>query len=115
MDKLVKTNDPIKVEMVTPEGKKPRRTYGYEIEKISSLGKEIKISPKSHMTINKPGYKSEYFVETVNVVIGIGKDHTADLVMSKDSWEALLKGEKVHITTAEEFNKLYVYRKSKKK
>lgn len=106
-----KTNETIGVEMVTPKGKKATRTYLYEIERFTRLGKEIKISPKANITVNKSGFKTEFFVESVNVLIGIGKDHTADLIMSKDSWEALNKGAKVNIETTEDFKKKYVYKK----
>jgi DNA-binding winged helix-turn-helix (wHTH) protein len=95
------------VQMVTPGNGKVTRNYHQEISKIRSLGKEIKISPKSFVTVNKPGFKTEFFVETVNVLIGIGKNHTADLIMSIDSWEALNAGAKVHITTLKEFIKKY--------
>jgi hypothetical protein len=74
------------------------------------FGKEIKISPKSHACLNKAGYEAKYFVETVSLCIGIGNDHTAELIMSKSAWEALKAGEKIHITTTEEFNKKYVYK-----
>ena len=111
MSKIRKTNETIGVEMVTPKGKKATRTYQYEIDHFTRLGKEIKISPKANITVNKAGFKTEFFVETVNVLIGIGNDHTADLIMSKDAWEALNKGEKINITTTEEFKKKYVYKK----
>lgn len=99
----------IGVEMVTPKGKKATRNYQYEIEYFARLGKEIRISPKANITVNKAGFKTEFFVETVNVLIGIGNDHTADLIMSKDAWEALNKGEKIEITTTEDFKKKYVH------
>ncbi len=83
--------------MVTPKGKKATRIYQYEIERFTRFGKEIKISPKSNTTVNKVGFKTEFFVETVSVLIGIGKDHTADLIMSKDSWEALNNGAEIFI------------------
>ena len=83
--------------------RKTNKTIGVEME--------IKISPKANITVNKAGFKTEFFVETVNVLIGIGNDHNADLIMSKDAWDALLKGEKIHITTTEEFKKKYVYKK----
>lgn len=44
-------------------------------------------------------------------MIGIGNEHTADLIMSKDAWEVLNKGEKINITTTEDFKKKYVYKK----
>lgn len=105
-----KTNETIGVEMVTPKGVKATRTYQYEIDSFQRLGKEIKISPKANATMNKPGFKTEFFVETINVCIGIGNDYSADLIMSKDAWLALLDGEKIHITTTEEFKKKYVYK-----
>lgn len=67
------------------------------------LGREIKVSPKSNISINKPGYKIEFMEETVDVLIGIGKDNTAHLVMSKRAWEALKSGEQIDITTNKEF------------
>lgn len=98
----------IKVINVTPAGKKATRHYHYEIENFGTLGKEIKISPKANITVNKAGYKTEFFVPTVNVLIGIGKDHTADLIMSKDSWEALNKGAEISITTTKQFKKNFL-------
>ena len=92
---------------VTPKGKKATRMYAYEIEHFSKLGKEIKISPKANITVNKAGFKTEFFVETVNVLIGIGNSHTADLIMSKDAWEALNSGEKINITTQKKTKKCY--------
>ncbi len=95
----------MEVIMVGEPGKPVTREYKQIIEKFSTLGKEIKISPKANLCINQPGYRSEYFVETVSVTIGIGTDHTADLVMSKAAWEALNNGEEVTITTHKQFKK----------
>lgn len=92
MSKIRKTNKIIISEMVTLKGKKNTTTYHYEINQPMRLGKEIKISPNANITINKAGLKKEFFVETVNVLIGIGNDHTADLIMTKDAWEALNNG-----------------------
>lgn len=101
---MIKTK--IKVES---EGLHPTRSYQYEIESFARLGKEIKISPKANITINKPGFKTEFFTESVNVVIGIGKDHTADLIMTKEAWEAL-QSQPISITTVKEFKK-YIHTK----
>lgn len=111
MAKIKKTNETIGVEMVTPPGKSIARAYSYEIDYFTRLGREIKISPKANITVNKAGFKTEFFVETVNVLIGIGNDHTADLIMSKDAWEALNNGEPISITTTEDFKKKYVYKR----
>lgn len=107
-------DDVIKVINVTPRGKKPTRLYEQTITGTARLGREIKISPKANVTVNEPGYGVKFYVPTVNVLIGIGKDHTADLLMTVDAWEALRSGEPIHITTTEEWNKKYVYPVKKK-
>jgi hypothetical protein len=100
----------IKVKNELPKGKTATRNYKYEIICFNRLGKEIRISPKANVSINKPGFKTEFFCETVNVVIGIGKDHTADLIMSKAAWFELLNGAEIHITTTKEFNSKYLFK-----
>lgn len=110
MSKIRKTNENIKLVLESPTGK-PTRTYAYEITHFNRLGKEIKISPKANAMFHPKGYKTEFFVDTMSVVIGIGNDHTADLIMSKDAWEALNNGEKISITTTEDFKKKYIYKK----
>ena len=111
MNKIKRTNESVFVENVTPEGGSVTRVYNYEIDSFARLGREIRISPKSNASFNKPGFKTEFFVESVNVVIGIGNDHSADLIMSKDAWEALNNGEPISITTTEQFKKRFIYKK----
>ena len=101
-------NAPITVLNVTEEGKVPTRTYTQQILHFTQLGREIKISPKANVTINKKGFKTEFFTETVNVSIGIGNDHTADLIMTVDAWKALKAGEPINITTEKEFKEKYL-------
>jgi len=96
----------VKVEMV--DTGECTRVYTQHINTFGTLGREIKISPKSCITINKPGYKTEFFVESVSVLIGIGKDHTADIIMSRDSWEALINGAEISITTLKEFKEKFL-------
>ena len=110
MAKITKTNEPIANGLNSAHGA-ISKIYKQEIDHFARLGKEIKISPKANVSVNKKGYRTEFFVETVTLVIGIGKDHTADLIMSKDAWEALDNGEKINITTTEDFKKKYVYKK----
>ena len=98
----------IKVLNVTPKNKKISRTYSQKIKKIDTLGREIKISPKANISVNDAGFKIEFFVDTVNVLIGIGKDHAADLIMEKGSWEALKNGAEISITTTKEFKKKFL-------
>jgi hypothetical protein len=72
------------------------------------LGKPIHISPKSHACLNKEGYELKIFTESVTVCIGIGKDHTAELVMTKAAFEALQEGQPIDITTTEQFKARYI-------
>lgn len=97
---------PVKVKMVGKEDPKIRFTQ--EITKMGSLGREIKISPKSYCTINSPGFKAEYFVPTISICIGIGKDHTAELIMTQEAWDALKSNEEINITTLKEFKEKYL-------
>jgi hypothetical protein len=90
----------IKVEGISTDGKAPKQNWLYQIQHFTPLGRELKISPKALLSVNSPGYKKEIFVESVQLMIGIGKDHTADLIMPKDSWEAFLAGEEISITTS---------------
>src|SRR5574338_1030542 len=107
-------DDVIKVINVTPRGKKPTRLYEQTITGTARLGREIKISPKANVTVNEPGYGIKFYAPTVNILIGIGKDHTADLTMTVAAWEALRKGETIDITTTEEWARKYVYPVKKK-
>ncbi len=74
----------------------------------SSLGKEIKISPKSLVSVNKKGFKQEFFTPTVSLIIGIGKDHCAELIMNEEAWKALNENEIITITTLKAFEDLYI-------
>lgn len=68
------------------------------VRAVAKLGKEIKISPKAVVHINSPGYKVEYFEETVEVVIGVGKDNVGSLILTKTAWEELNNGAEIIIT-----------------
>lgn len=86
---------------------KATRTYNQQFSGVGKLGKEIKISPKAGCTVNKPGFNVKFFVPTVSICIGIGKDHTADLIMELDAWRALNHGAEIHIDTRDEFSEKY--------
>lgn len=77
------------------------------VEAFARLGKEIKITPKSNVSINKEGFKVEYFEKTVSVRIRIGFDHDALLVMTEDAWKALKGGDEVTIITTREQQKKF--------
>lgn len=102
-------DDVIKVINVIPEGKKATRLYEQAITGTARLGREIRISPKANITVNQSGFGVKFYVPTVDVSIGIGKNHTADLLMTVDAWEALRNGEPIDITTTEQWSNKYVY------
>jgi len=72
-------------------------------EKFERLGREIKISPKSVINVNAPGLKIQFYCKTAEILISIGKEHTARLIMDEDALRALRAGEGIDITTAKEF------------
>ncbi len=111
MAKSKKTSGNIKLVLESKTGN-PTRTYGYEIKHFARFGKEIKITPKANAMMHPPGYKLEFFVDTVSVCICIGNNHVADLVMSKAAWDDLQKGVNVNIETTEDFKKKYVYKRN---
>jgi hypothetical protein len=72
---------------------------GKEIRvKTDKLGKPIYLTENSMVLFNNEGYSITYFDKTVEVIIGIGNDNTASLIMSEDAWNDLKAGEKVHIS-----------------
>lgn len=66
------------------------------------LGREITIPSDAKATINEPGFSKQFHVRTVEVIIGIGKDHTASLVMDIEAWKAL-ESEKLSVISLKEF------------
>lgn len=65
---------------------------------IANFTVNMAIPNNAVVHINKPGLIKEFFVESVEVTIGIGKDHTASLIMDIEAFAALKKGEPVHFT-----------------
>ena len=63
----------------------------------SILGRDLIFKSNSVVFMNGEGYSIEYFEETIEIIIGIGKDNTASLIMCVSAWEALKNGEKIHI------------------
>jgi len=93
---------------------KVRKVTNSPIQHSARLGRGIKITPKAHINIMLPGYKVEYLIESIEALIGIGPDHTANLIMSVEAWEALRNGANINIMTTEEYKKKYVYKIRKK-
>ena len=108
---MEKENEVSEVIMVEKEGSPVNIRFTQRIKGSIRLGKEVCISPKANACLNEKGYKAEYFVPTVSVCIGIGKDYTAELIMTEDAWMALKRGDGIVITTTEEFKKKYVYKR----
>ena len=90
------------------ENLSPKKVISQEILKFKKLGKEIKISPKTYISVNKENFSIVYGTESISINIGIGKDHLAHLTMSLESWEALNEGQEVKTTTLKEFKKEYL-------
>jgi len=67
----------------------------------NKLGRELKISPKAAILHNSAGFASTYYMPTVQVIIGIGNNHTAELIMGKEDWIQFIQGAEVHIEKAE--------------
>ena len=72
----------------------------YEPNETSTeiLGVNIILPSMTMVSIHEGGYKITYYEDTVIVIIGIGKDNTAELIMSKRAWEALNPGARINIT-----------------
>lgn len=119
MDKLTKTNimpsEDISVEMVNDGHGPILMWFQQTISGFAKLGREFKVSPKCHMTLNKPGFSINLAVESVSTTVGIGRNHSAQLVMTKEAWEAFLAGESLDVTTVEDFKRGYVYKNKGKK
>lgn len=100
-----KKKNPVIKKMSFPSVKNER---SYEIDNFGKLGKRIEIGANSKVTLNKPGMKVEFFTPTVDVLIGIGKDHVANLIMDTDAWAALKKGAVLNIDTLKVFKKNFL-------
>lgn len=85
-----------------------RATYKSKPLNYGTLGKRIQISPKAMVSLNGPGYQMTQYTPSVEVLIGIGKDHVAHLIMDQEAWEALKAGEEVNIDTLKEFREKFL-------
>jgi len=68
-----------------------------QLKTMQNLGRELNIGANSLITENSSGYKIEYAVDTIEVLFGIGKDHTASLIMDKEAWDVFKSGVEIHI------------------
>lgn len=90
---------------VPPEAKSEKQ---YEIDNFGRLGRRIEIGANAKVTINKPGMGVKFNTPTVDILIGIGKDHVANLVMDVLAWEALKSGEDVNIDSLKKFKSRFL-------
>jgi hypothetical protein len=101
----------INVVMVQPDDPtiEAKMSFTQGIIDFVYFGREMKITPKANACINKGGYKAEYFVPTVTVTIGIGNDHTAELIMTEEAWkEFYYNNAEISIDTVKEFNDKFI-------
>lgn len=91
------------------------RIYTQEVKGVSSLGSEVKISPKTAVMINSEGFNINFLSESVSAVVKIGESHTAELIMSVDAWNALLEGFEVSTDTKKDFMDKYIIKPNLKK
>ena len=82
--------------------------HTYRPVAFARLGKEIKLSPKSRVSVNERGATLTHEFESVSLVVGIGNNHVAYLSMSKDAWNALSNGEKVNTLTIKDAELKYL-------
>lgn len=81
-------------------------TASEQLEYRYDLGRDITIPASANAVFNPAGLKINIPVESVFIIIGIGKDHTADLIMTKEAYNALREGAEVTTATIEEITKL---------
>lgn len=79
-----------------------------EIKTFGRLGRRVEVPVNAKVSVNEPGYGIEFNVPTISVIVGVGKDHVARLVMDTDTWEALKSGEKITTTSLKEFKKNFL-------
>lgn len=84
------------------------KVYYSEIENFGRLGKRLEIGANAKVTVNKPGAGVKFHVPSIDILIGIGKDNVANLVMTVDDWEALKKGAEINIDTLKTFKKKFL-------
>lgn len=63
-----------------------------------TLWVDLNIGKDTIINFTDAGLKQEFYTETASIIIGIGNDHTAELVMDKDAWIALNNKEEIHIS-----------------
>lgn len=68
----------------------------------TALGRELKLSPKSHVKLNTGLYELKFFTPTVELMLQIG-NHTAYLIMTRDAWESFNLGTNVRVQSLKQY------------
>ena len=89
-----------KLDVVFEEIKMATCTKKQEVVDFIKLGKPIGLSPKSRMSVNSAGFKVEYHVPTMSLVVRIGDKEVGDFVITKEAWEELKQGGEVQLEFA---------------
>jgi hypothetical protein len=66
-----------------------------KIKYAGQLGKKIVFPANTGVQLNQEGFKQEWAVKTISIIIGIGRDNTAELIMDLEAWEALKSGQEI--------------------
>lgn len=70
----------------------------YTFKEEVKFGVNLAIPNNAVVEIHNSGTKREYFTESIEVLIGIGKDYTASLIMDLEAFEALKKNNTITFT-----------------
>lgn len=70
-------------------------SLNFRNDESKKLGKAFRVGSKATVEVSKEGGSIEFYVPSVTVLIGIGTDHVAHLVMTKEAFDALNEGQPV--------------------
>lgn len=93
---------------IKSDGLTPKAILSMTPDNFGALGKRIEIGARTKVSVNKSGAEIKFNVPTVDVVIGIGNNHVALLIMDVEAWKALKADEKIDITTITDFKKNFL-------
>lgn len=85
------------------DDKNPKLNYQFTVNDVTKLGIPIKVGAKAAVMHHPDGYRLEVNGEAVSVVLYIGDHYAADLVMTRDAFEAIQNGEELKAYTYQQF------------
>jgi len=83
------------VSQVNQQEASPIFAMNFRNDESLKLGKAFRVGSKATAQVSQEGGSIEFYVPTVTVLIGIGTDHVAHLVMTKEAFDALNEGQPV--------------------